>query len=209
MFKIHNTATSRTTKFIRMSNPEHGGKLQTLFGVGGRPIRLVAGRPAEVSIPDVAAMLPSLQDLTRKGLIRVTRIDNVQVSLENITAAELDELAKITAKVEPPLPRTDKPFTDYTGRHQHYKETLEGDLPPEADFQMPVAPPDAAIEMPVVVEASTPQNLTRKERKAAKKASQAVKGGTAAVTPTAPTTIEAKQSTATDSAGLDLTSITG
>lgn len=138
-YKIHNGARDVTTRATRASNATHRG-LKQYIPIGQQ--RLLRGRPIVVTEEQLNEKLLELRGLEAAGLIYVTTLDERVVDLSTLTAAP---------SVIPPRPNfpLDSAANDKRGGNE--RMDMYNDPPPVSTFEMPVAPPQAAVADPVEV----------------------------------------------------------
>ncbi|NBO64657.1 MAG: hypothetical protein EBU88_07405 [Acidobacteria bacterium] len=131
---------------------EHGGYKQYVLG---NAHRLVSGRPIPISEETLKLHLEELREKESRGLVYVTDLHNAPVDLVTLKVGE--------SLVESPLPA---PRLDSVAHDVFMGTTSEvrGELPPPAEFMMPVEAPVAAFSNPLSEEPEAPIPAPRGRR---------------------------------------------
>jgi len=139
-YLVHNASRDRHNRTLRATQPVHGGHKQVVMG----DRRLLRNRPIVVSEEELKAHLHELQDKEKLGLVKVTTPNFQPVNLATL------EVGEIAAASPPVNKRLDSAANDRPGGQTHFG--LPGEKPPPAEFTMPVAPPQAAVDQPLIPE---------------------------------------------------------
>jgi len=139
-YQIHNGSRAIHNRSLRSQMPQHGGHKQYVCKA---ELRLIRGRPLEVSDLQLQEHLEELQEKQEQGLVYVTTVDGHMVDL-------------LTMEVSPSVPESPRPTPalDSAANDKAGGEVIPrfaGDLPPPKDFEMPVAPSAASLEAEVDV----------------------------------------------------------
>jgi hypothetical protein len=148
-FKVHNGARDTATRLQRAERPTHGGLKQFIMN-GTR--RLVRGRPVQISLEQLKQHIEEFRTKEKEGILYVTTMDDRVVNLYDDRFPAAPSVPLPNPRPEPPLDsaNNDKP----TG---HNMNVHPREVAPPKEFTMPVEPPVAATDNPVLPpEASDP-----------------------------------------------------
>jgi hypothetical protein len=135
-FLIHNGSRATHNRTLRAQQPEHGGHKQYILDANHRLIR---GRPLVVTEEKIKEHLSELKVKEGKGLLYVTTEQMIPVDLDTLQPSALPVPAS-------PLPN---PPLDSAKNDRLVGDPMlpnRGELPPPAEFTMPVGAPAAALE---------------------------------------------------------------
>ena len=137
-YLIHNGSRGRHNRVVRAAQPAHGGHKQY---VCKSALRLVRGRPLQVSEATLQEHLDEIREKESQGLLYVTTPQGFLVDLVTLTTVPL---APESPKPNPPL---DSAANDPVGGAA--TALFVGEPPPPETFEMPVPPSVFALENPV------------------------------------------------------------
>lgn len=137
-FHVHNGARDVETRNTRAQRPTHGGLKQHIMN-GSR--RLLRGRPVVITEEQLKQHISEFRAKAKEGILYVTTLDGREVNLYDDRLPIEDAPPPVNFRPNPPLDdaNNDTPHGVPMGK-------FPGDAPPPVNFQMPVDPPNAAVE---------------------------------------------------------------
>lgn len=138
-FLVHNGSRTKTNRALRARSPEHGGFKHYVFN---NTQRLISARPLLVTEEKLKQHLEELKEKQAKGLLYVTTPQYEVVDLDTLS---------IIAAPAPEGPKPNPPL-DSAARDKQVGWALNSipqEVPPPAEFVMPVNAPVAALENPI------------------------------------------------------------
>lgn len=139
-YKVHNGSRDPETRTLRASNANHRG-LKLFIPIGQQ--RVIRGRPVVVTEQQLGENIKEMQALQDAGLIYVTTMD------ERVVDLHTGERAPRPGEPPAPKPPLDDAAKDNVGGQEPLSMYAQ-EAPPPNEFSMPVPPPLAAFEDPVV-----------------------------------------------------------
>ena len=139
MYRLHNAYLEQ----VRQKKVKPGARVELVMFVLKNRYRLICDRPITITEEDLTENLEELQMLQRQGKVYVT----------GPTGKVLDLFThKETPPVPPIISSPNFPLDSINRDEKAGMEMSPVDLPPPKEFQMPMAPPDAALDDPIVAQ---------------------------------------------------------